>query len=71
MLYISEKFITAHPLRGSMTRVTTRVKAVGNNGVMLYVPAGVRDELGLKPGDPVIMDAAGGVLKVTRDWFSE
>ena len=52
-----------------MIRATARLKAIGEGGVMLYLPAHVRDALGMTAGDHVVIDVVEGKMTVSRDWF--
>jgi len=43
-------------------RTPTKTK-IGANG-RIVIPAAIREELGIKPGDPVVMDVEDGVLRI-------
>lgn len=66
---INEKFITLCAITLSMIRATARLKAIGNSGVMLYIPKELRDELGLAAGDVVTLEAKEGTLSMNRKGF--
>ncbi len=41
-------------------RAKTRLSANGR----IVIPAAIREELGIRPGDPVLMEVEGGVLRI-------
>jgi AbrB family looped-hinge helix DNA binding protein len=42
------------------TRAKTRLSANGR----IVIPATIRDQLGVKPGDPILMEVEDGVLRI-------
>ena len=49
---------------GSMSNSVTRAKTkLGANG-RIVIPAAIREQLGIKPGDTVLMDAEDGMLRI-------
>ena len=47
-----------------MDKPVTRAKTLLSANGRIVIPAAIREELGVKPGDPVLMEVENGVLRI-------